>query len=105
MRQLVPEFGLAEHVGPLVCDICHEEATFLVGVSQTETDIGKNHCKKCFNAKRPEYADAVADFADLLDMFLEMKSRQMTIEEMYELYGDGAEPPTEEEEEEEEELE
>lgn len=100
MDQRVPEFGLVEHDGPMVCDICHEEVTFLVGISQTETDIGKNHCKECFRAKRPEYTDSIADFAELLDMFLEMKARCMTIEEMYELYGEGAEPPTEEEEEE-----
>ena len=100
MDQRVPEFGLVGHNGPMVCDICHEEVTFLVGVSQTETDAGKNHCKECFHAKRPEFTDAVADFAELLDMFLELKAQQMTIEEMYELYGEGAEPPTENEEEE-----
>jgi hypothetical protein len=98
MQQRVPEFGLVEHEGPMVCDICHEEVTFLVGVSQTETDIGKNHCKECFSTARPEFTDSIADFAELLDTFLEMKAQQMTIEEMYELYGEGAEPPTEEEE-------
>ena len=82
----------------MVCDICHEEVTFLVGVSQA---ISKNHCKKCFDVRRPEFTDAIADFADLLDMFLEMKAKCMTLEEMYELYGEGEEPPVEEEEEEE----
>jgi hypothetical protein len=101
MDQRVPDFNLVSHDGPMVCDICHEEVTFLVGVSQSETDSGKNRCRECFHARCPEFTDAVADFADLLDMFLEMKAQQMTIEEMYELYGDGAESPTEEEEEEE----
>jgi hypothetical protein len=105
MEQRVPEFGLVEHEGPMVCDICHEEVTFLVGISQTETDLDGNHCKECFHKKRPEFTNSIADFAELLDTFLEMKAQQMTVEEMYELYGDGAEPPVEEEEEEEEETE
>ena len=99
MDQRVPEFGLIEHKGPMVCDFCQEEVTFLVGVSQDDTDAGKNHCRKCFNKKRPEFTDSIADFAELLDTFLEMKAQQMTIEDMYELYGDGEEPPVEEVEE------
>ncbi len=99
MDQRVPEFGFVEHEGPMVCDICGEEVTFLVGISQTETDLDGNHCKECFHKKRPEFTDSLADFAELLDTFLEMKAQQMTIEDMYELYGEGAEPPTEEEEE------
>ncbi len=98
MDQQVPDFGLVEHDGPMVCDICHEEVTFLVGISQIETNRCKNHCKDCFDKKRPEYTDAIADFSDLLDMFLEMKARCMTIEEMYELYGDEEEPPSEDDE-------
>jgi hypothetical protein len=98
MEQRVPEFGLVEHEGPMVCDICHEEVTFLVGVSQEDTE-SSNHCKNCFNKVRPEFTNSIADFAELLDTFLEMKAQQMTVEEMYELYGEGAEPPTEEEEE------
>ncbi len=98
MDQRVPEFGLVEHEGPMVCDFCHEEVTFLVGVSQDDTELGKNHCKECFNKRRPEYTDSIADFAELLDMFLEMKARCMTIEEMYELYGEEEEPLSEDDE-------
>ena len=103
MEQQVPDFGLVEHEGPMVCDICHEEVTFLVGISQA-TDIKKNHCKSCFHARRPEFTDAIADFADLLDMFLELKAQKMTLEEMYELYGDEESPTEDEEEDEEEEV-
>ena len=103
MDQRVPEFGLVEHEGPMVCDFCHEEVAFLVGVSQDDTVLGKNHCKDCFKKKRPEYTDSIADFAELLDMFLELKAQKMTVEDMYELYGEGEEPPTEEDEDEDEE--
>jgi len=88
----------------MVCDICQEEATFLVGVTQDDTE-SSNHCKNCFNKVRPEYTDSIADFAELLDTFLEMKAQKMTTEDMYELYGDGEEAPVEEEDEEEEEPE
>ena len=98
MDQRVPEFGLVGHNGPMVCDICQEEATFLVGVTQDDTE-SSNHCKNCFNKVRPEYTDSIADFAELLDTFLEMKAQKMTTEDMYELYGDGEEAPVEDEDE------
>jgi hypothetical protein len=99
MDQRVPEFNLVSHDGDMVCDFCHEEATFLVGVAQGDTDSNKNHCKECFNKKRPEYADSLIDFSEVIDMFLEMQAQKMTTEEMYELYGDGEELPVAEEEE------
>ncbi|MCH7752896.1 MAG: hypothetical protein IH898_12190 [Planctomycetes bacterium] len=95
MDQRVPDFDLVSHDGPMVCDFCHEEVSFLVGITQTETALDGNHCKKCFHKKRPEFTDSIADFADLLDMFLELKAQKMTVEDMYELYGEGEEPPSE----------
>lgn len=98
MDQRVPDFGFVEHEGLMVCDFCHEEVTFLVGVSQDDKE-SSNHCKNCFNKVRPEYTDSIADFAELLDMFLELKAQKMTTEDMYELYGEGEEPPSEDEDE------
>jgi transcription elongation factor Elf1 len=100
MDQQVPDFDLVTHDGPMVCDFCHEEVTFLVGITQTETALDGNHCKKCFRKHSPEFTDSITDFAELLDMFLEMKAQKMTVEDMYELYGEGEEPPEEEDEEE-----
>ena len=86
MNQRIPEINLEPFDGPMVCDICHEESKFLVGLVQEGRD--KNHCTACFSKKRPEYRDAVADFADLLDMLIEIKDRHMTLDEMHELYGE-----------------
>ena len=98
MSQRVPDFDLVEHKGPMVCDFCHEEVAFLVGITQTETDLDGNHCKDCFYKKKPEFSDAIADFADLLEIIIEMKARNMTLDEMYELYGNDEPAESEEEE-------
>ena len=89
------DINLVLHKGPIVCDFCHEEVDFLVGISQTETGLDGNHCKKCFHKKKPEFTSAIADFADLLELVLEQQSQKMTLELMHELYG-----PEEEESEE-----
>ena len=98
LAKQVPELNLVPHEGPLVCDFCHEEVTFLVGITQTETALDGNHCKNCFQRHRPEFTDSIADFAELLDTFLELKAQKMTVEDMHELYGNKEEPVEEEEE-------
>ena len=87
------------HEGPMICDFCHEKVDFLVGVTQTETNLDGNHCKDCFHKKKPEFTDSIADFHDLLQIIIEMKSKLMTQEEMHELYGDESEEEQEEQEE------
>jgi hypothetical protein len=78
--QRVPDFNIIPHDDEdVVCDECGEEVTFLVGEL--------NQCKDCFSDERPEFSDAVADFADLLDIMIDLKGRLMTQEEMHELYG------------------
>ena len=79
--QRVPDLNLVEHDGDRVCDDCGEEGKFLVGGDN------KFRCKTCFTGDKPEYLEAIADFAELLDLMLEIKSQLMTQEEMHELYG------------------
>ncbi len=98
MNQRIPEFDLISHDGPMVCDFCHEKVTFLVGISQTATNLDGNHCRDCFHKKKPEFTDAITDFSELLDLLVEIKSRSMSLDEMYELYGNDEPEPEEEEE-------
>ena len=79
--QRVPELNIIPHDGEeVICEECGESVTFLIEGMQ-------NKCKSCFGDERPEYSDAIADFAELLDLLHEMKERMMSQEEMHELYG------------------
>jgi hypothetical protein len=80
--QRVPNFDLVGHDGDMVCEECGEETEFLI----TEMP-DKHRCPACFSDFRPEFSEAVADFASLLKILIEMKSRHMTLDEMHELYG------------------
>ncbi len=82
--------NLDSYNGPMVCDTCHEEKEFLLGVSQDafqRPDVF--YCKECFQKEEPDYAtEVIADFEELLQLIEEEKAKNMTLDEMYELYGD-----------------
>lgn len=82
-QQRIPDINLVEHEGDFICDKCSEEVGFLIG----QEDSDRYLCKDCFSAERPEYLDAINDFADLFVSLLETKERMMSQEEMHELYG------------------
>ena len=95
-NQKTPEFEFIEHEGPVVCDYCHREVTFLVSVTETRTYLDGDHCKECFHKKKPEFTEALANFTDLLVILEEMQNQKMGLNDMYELYGN----PEEEEDDE-----
>ena len=76
--------------GPVICGSCHEEKEFLLGVSQDSfqrPDVF--YCRDCFSREEPEHAtEIIADFEELLQLLKEEQDKRMTLEEMYELYGD-----------------
>jgi hypothetical protein len=88
--QKVPDISLIAHDGSFDCDVCGELAKFLIGPDPIND--GKNRCKTCLTVLKPEYAEALADFSDLLDLMLEMQSRMMSLDKMHELYGNNEEP-------------
>jgi hypothetical protein len=88
--QTVPDINLIPHEGDVICDECGQEAEFLIGPEPMND--GKNRCKTCFEPHWPQYKDAVTDFSDLLDLMLEMQARNMSLDAMYELYGNREEP-------------
>ena len=88
--QKVPDINLIAHEGEFVCDECGQEAKFLIGPEPMND--GKNRCKSCLAVAKPDYAEALTDFSDLLDLMLEMQSRMMSLDAMHELYGNQEEP-------------
>lgn len=86
--QRIPDMNLIEYEGDFVCDQCSEDAGFLIGLEGGD----RNLCADCFSAERPEYMDAVKDFADLFILLLEEKARRMSQEDMHELYGNDEQP-------------
>jgi hypothetical protein len=83
MEQRIPDINLVEHEGDFACAKCSEEAEFLIGPD----DKDRNLCKDCFAAERPEFSDALNDFAELFILLLETKNRMMSQDDMHELYG------------------
>ena len=92
------DINLDSHDGPMLCGSCQEEREFLLGVSQDSArrpDV--LYCKDGFKREEPEHATEInADFEELLQLMEEEKARHMTLDEMYELYGDEDEDETEE---------
>ena len=88
--QKVPDINLIAHEGAVICDECGQEVAFLIGPEPMND--GKNRCKECFAPHWPQYKDAVTDFSDLIDLMLEMQGRNMSLDMMYELYGNQEEP-------------
>jgi hypothetical protein len=79
--QRIPDFDIIPHDDEdVVCDECGEFVAFLI-------EGPPNRCKDCFSDERPEFSGAVADFADLLDILVDIRDRLMTQEEMHDLYG------------------
>jgi hypothetical protein len=87
--QKVPDINLVAHEGDIICDDCGQEVEFLIGPDPIND--GKNRCKRCFTGMKPEYAEALTDFSDLLNLMLEMQSRMMSLDMMHELYGNSEE--------------
>jgi hypothetical protein len=88
--QTVPDINLIAHEGDVICDTCGQEAKFLIGPEPIND--GLNRCKTCFEPHWPQYKDALTDFSDLLELILEMQARNMSLDAMYELYGNREEP-------------
>jgi hypothetical protein len=88
--QKVPDLNLIAHEGAMVCDECNEEVKFLIGPDPIND--GKNRCRQCLAALKPEYQEALNDFAVLLDLMLALQERMMSLDTMHELYGNQEEP-------------
>lgn len=89
--QKVPDINLIAHEEEFVCGVCEEEVETLFGPDPVND--GKYRCATCMAAIRPDFSDAVADVSEIVDLILKMQSRMMSLDSMYELYGNPEEEP------------
>ncbi len=70
----------------MICATCEEEVQYLINIQESESPE-QAQCGSCFETAHPEFGDSIREFQEILELFLEHKSRCMTQEEMHELYG------------------
>jgi len=83
VQQNVPEINLIAQE-EIVCHSCRQSVLFVL-----DTEDGKQLCKTCFKDVEPQYTAFIADFSDVLEMLHFLKESRMSLEDMYEIYGNG----------------